>query len=63
MRPMEQEKTVNVRIPLVLWNAVREYAKATRRSASAELAIVIEEALAVRKDAAGAAKPARKAKK
>ncbi len=46
---MHKEKTTNVRVPLSLWEAVREEAQITRRSASTELAIIIEEALAARK--------------
>jgi hypothetical protein len=45
---MDKSPNVNVRVPRALLDAVREYAKASRRSAAAELAVVIEEALAAR---------------
>jgi hypothetical protein len=57
--PMK-EPTINVRVPVSLWEEIRAQANVTRRSASTELAIVIEEALAARKVIAAAAK--RKAK-
>lgn len=45
------EQTVNVRIPRELWERIRHAAEADRRSASAELALAIEEWLGSRKEA------------
>jgi hypothetical protein len=59
---MKREQTINVRVPVSLWEEIRAQAEVGRRSASTELAMVIEEALAARKATADAAKPTRKAK-
>jgi hypothetical protein len=42
------EQTVNVRLPVSLWNAVQALALIDRRSASAELAVLVAIALADR---------------
>jgi hypothetical protein len=49
---MKKEQTINVRVPVSLWEQIRAHAEVGRRSASTELAMVIEEALATRKVAA-----------
>jgi len=40
-----EEDTINVRLPRSLWEKVQESAQKTRRSASAELAVLVEQSL------------------
>lgn len=47
---MENEPVTNVRLPTRMWEAVRRLAEADRRSATAELAVLLREALATRQE-------------
>lgn len=47
---MEKERTISTRLPLSLWGAVSVFAGQHRRSAVAELAILVQEALDARDD-------------
>ena len=45
---MEKERTISTRLPASLWGAVSAFAERHRRSAVAELAILVQEALDAR---------------
>ena len=47
---MEKERTISTRLPVSLWDAVSVFAGRHRRSAVAELAILVQEALDARDD-------------